>query len=337
LRPIRIKATRSPPMAALTLSANAGSDMAKAEMLYGTLVDQQIAAERSQNLAMKHRKRINCVSVFMALLVPWALFLLTYGCVSFNVHYMFPLTTTTLTTFTFVACILYTVRSWRDRSKMPEDKFFPIYMGVALTLAVYFGWIMGDLLFWGFMQPAYEADHLAKYENVNPSLERTWSGEMVPTRGRQYQDAGVIYFSHNAVVDVNKSASFRLKESYCVAPIVDPSCKENCGQDFWAVGIGCCMDGEFRCGEVGNPMAKSGVRDLPDGRRQMFRAAVLQAEGMHHLTSIHPLFFNWVQDPIKQVKSWKRSGYRRFIVAMFVSFFVSLIILLMALKAGRKL
>lgn len=334
MRPFRIEANRS-PMAAP--NAAPWSDLSKAEKLYGTILDQQIAAEREHVQALSHRRRINCVSVFMAHLVPWGLFLLTYGITSFYFHYMFPLTTTCLTTFACVASLMYAVVSWRDRTRIDKDKFFPAYMGAALTFAVYMGWIMGDLSFWGFMQPAYEAGHLAKYSNVNPSIERLWSGEMAPTRGRQYQDAGKIYFTHNTVVDVNRSASFRLKELYCVAPIVDPSCKGNCGQDFWAIGIGCCRDGEFHCGEVRNPMAKSGVRELADGRRQMFRFAVLQAEGMHQLTSTHPLFFYWVQDPIKQVNSWRRAGYRRFIVAMFVSFFVSLLVLLMALKMARKL
>lgn len=315
----------------------AWSDMAKAEQLYGTLVDQQLAYEREQKLALKHRKRINCVSMFVAHLVPWGVFLLTYGITSFYFHYMYPLTTAFLVWCSILASVAYAVGSSWDRARVREDKFLRVYMGVALSFALLFGLIMGDLSFWGFMQPAYEAEHLAKYSNINPSIERLWSGEFAPTRGRQYQDAGKIFFTHNTVVDVNKSASFRLKELYCVAPIVDPTCERNCGHDFWAVGMNCCQDGEFHCGEVGNPRAKSGVRELADGRRQMFRFAVLQAEGMHGLQSMHPLFFNWVQDPIRQVNSWSRSGYRRFIVAMFVSFFVSLFILLTALKTAKKL
>mmetsp|Transcript_8554 Transcript_8554/g.16167 ORF Transcript_8554/g.16167 Transcript_8554/m.16167 type:complete len:323 (+) Transcript_8554:76-1044(+) len=318
-------------------NAGAWSDMAKAEMLYGTLVDQQIVAERAHAQAIKHRRRINAVSAFTAHLFPWGLFLLIYGMTTSSVHYTFPLITASLAALAFVASLAYAVSSYRDRTKTPEDKFYPVYMGVALTLAVYLGWIMGDLSFWGFMQPAFEADHLAKYSNVNPSIERMWSGEMAPTRGRQFQDAGKIFFSHKTVVDVNRSASFRLKETFCVAPIIDPSCEEDCGHDFWAVGVGCCGDGEFHCGEVGNPLAKSGVRELADGRRQMFRLAVLQAEGMYRLTSTHPLFFYWVQDPIKQVNAWKMAGWRRYIIAMFISFFVSLLILLMALKTARKL
>merc|ERR1719330_921612 len=149
----------------------------------------------------------------------------------------------------------------RDKTKSPEDRFYPVYLGAALTVAAAFSWALGDLNFWSVMHPSYEAEHLATYSNVDPSSQKLWSGEASPTRGRRFQDAGKIYFRHEAVVDVNRSASFKLSDYYCVAPIVNPKCQGSCGMDFWAVGLNCCSErGGFRCGEYWNPKAKSGLR-----------------------------------------------------------------------------
>merc|ERR1719414_2271295 len=149
----------------------------------------------------------------------------------------------------------------KNRAASPDDKFYPTYMGAALTAAVVLGWLFGDLTFWSYLHPSYEAEHLATYSNVDPSSENLWSGEAVPTRGRRFQDAGKIYFRHEAVVDVNRSASFKLHDLYCVAPIVNPKCQGSCGMDFWAVGVNCCSESTgFRCGEYNNPKAKSGLR-----------------------------------------------------------------------------
>jgi len=279
------------------------------------------------------------VPVLLSFLLPWTLFLTAFSLATFAVHYDEPLTTVLSVLGAFAAGLNVFVANIRDRSKTPEQRFFPTYIGGASALAVALGWVLGDVTFWSFMHPSYEAERLAKYDNVDPSSTMSRSGQVVPTRGRRYQDAGQIYFSHEAIVDTNRSASFKMGDLYCVAPVVNPACSGKCGYDFWAVGKNCCSEGrgDFWCGAYNKPRAKSGIRMLTASTRPFYRLAVLQAEGLHGLTSVHPLFFRWVEDPVEQIAQWKRSGFRRFLVVMYGSFFIGLLSLAVVLKATRRL
>lgn len=317
------------------------SEIPGKDRVYGALMDHQLAfgAAAARDLKRKNRRRLNSAAVLQAFFIPWGAFLITFSVVSFYLHYMAPLWTSLFVVVAFGICISALVGAIRDRSKPVEDRFYPAYMAGALAAAVFFGCALGDLNFWSVMHPSYEAEHLATYSNVDPSSEKLRFGEDAPTRGRRFQDAGTIYFRSEAVVDVNRSASFKMGDLYCVAPIVNPACKGSCGVDFWAVGTNCCLErgGGFQCGASSNPHAKSGVRMLAASKRSLYRLAVLQAEGLHKLTSVHPLFFWWVQDPVAEVMAWKKSGYRRFIVAMFISFFTGALTLAAALKSASKL
>merc|ERR1719401_1707401 len=138
-------------------------------------------------------------------------------------------------------------------------------------------------------------------------------------------DAGKVYFSHEAKLDSSRSMSFKMGDTFCVAPIVDPKCERNCGYDFWAVGTNCCSEdaADFRCGDYKSEYAKSGLRMMVESRRPMYRLAVLQAEGVHQIRSMHPLFFYWLDAPVSETKRWQREGYRRFLVQMFLGFFLN--------------
>jgi len=309
------------------------------ERLYGTLTELQLKDHEKARRDLQSHRRINALVLFQALFVPWIAFLVTYAAVSFGGHYWFPLSTELFVTGAFGASIWFYIKAIRNRAQQPEDRFFSALISTGVASAVFLGWFLGDLNFWGDMQPAYQAEHMAAYSNVNPSTEKLWSGEAVPTRGRRFQDAGRIYFMNSAVIDINRSANFKMGNLYCVAPIVDPDCRDNCGFDFWAVGVNCCNEdgGNFHCGEYANPLAKAGIRLPAEGRRQSFRMAVMAAESTHSLTSTHPLFFMWVQDPVAVAESWKRKGYRRFVIIMFLSFFASVLNALLVVNNVRKL
>ena len=55
--------------------------------------------------------------------------------------------------------------------------------------------------------------------------------------------------------------SFKSRDMYCVAPIVDTNCKSFCGYDFWAVGVNCCGNDDqvdFTCDlDAKNPTKNS--------------------------------------------------------------------------------
>lgn len=292
-------------------------------MLYGTLEDSNQQDIWDQTEKLKSRSRINCVPALNALFLPWVMFLFVFSMSSFDVHYTMP-ALVFCTNGTIVLCIArYAYKSFRSAGVTPDRSVYPKYLAVMLLISVSFGWLLGDLNFWFNMQPAYNIEHLATYNNVNPSTTATQSGQQVPTGGKRYQDAGKVYFEHNAVLDLNRSMSFKMGDLYCVAPIIDPDCKKNCGFDFWAVGMNCCAEdvADFRCGEYNNPAAKAGLRLMHDEQRPNFRLAVLEAEGVHKVVSTHPVFFYWLHDPIKELSHIKRKGYREFVLLMIVSFF----------------
>jgi len=329
------------PKSLPVLSRSSGGsfgDSAGLVKLYGAIVDQQLEARSLAAQTCKHRRRLDCFTAMLALLVPWGLFVSVFAAVSFYMHYSAPLTTMLAAACVCLIGMSLAVTSLYAWTVGSDRRFYRLYMGMAVAVASSLGWILGDINFWQYMQPSYHIDHLATYSNVDPSSQHLWSGETVPARGGRYQDAGKIYFSHNAVLDRNKAASFKDGNLYCVAPIVNPNCIDDCGFDFWAVGINCCSDlaADFRCGDYNSTRAKSGLRQVVETWRPFFHLAVIQAEGFHGVTSRHPLFFHWVEDPVSELQSWKLSGYRVFVLVMISSFIVNAMVLAPSLKSARS-
>jgi len=291
--------------------------------LYGALEEISTDVMLQESLALKRRRRINCVPALNALFLPWVMFLSVFSLASFYIHYVAPACVFFINSFTVLCVFVYAYNSFTDKYSDAQTRFYPAYLSVMFLIAVSFGWLLGDLNFWFNMQPCYNIEHLASYNNVNPSTQTMPSGAVVPTRGKRYQDAGKVYFDHKAVLDVKRSMSFKMGDLYCVAPIVDPSCQKNCGYDFWAVGLNCCAEdyADFRCGEYKNPSAKNGLRLMHDQERPNFRLAVMQAEGVHKITSTHPVFFYWLHDPNKEIAHMKHKGFKGFVLLMIVSFF----------------
>mmetsp|Transcript_54195 Transcript_54195/g.117103 ORF Transcript_54195/g.117103 Transcript_54195/m.117103 type:complete len:324 (-) Transcript_54195:81-1052(-) len=308
-----------------------------AAMRYGALMDHRLLACAAEAAALKGRRRMNVAPVIMGLFLPWLLFLGMYAASNFYLHYAAPITTLLILVGATLLCVSLWSSAVKTRKEGLEDSFYRFYLAAAMTVALLAGWLIGDMCFWELMQPCYEIEHLATYTNVNPSSERQASGEIVPTRGRRYQDAGKIYFDHTAVVDVSRAMSFKMGDLYCVAPIIDPGCAKNCGMDFWAVGVNCCEEDtvDFRCGEYNSTHAKSGLRLMSESQRKYFRLAVLQAEGAHEVVSTHPLFFHFMQDPVAEVRRWERHGYGQYLVAMFASFAGSAFALGLSMKLAH--
>eukprot|EP00929_Paragymnodinium_shiwhaense_P118327 TRINITY_DN90260_c0_g1_i1.p1 TRINITY_DN90260_c0_g1~~TRINITY_DN90260_c0_g1_i1.p1 ORF type:complete len:354 (-),score=84.51 TRINITY_DN90260_c0_g1_i1:66-1127(-) len=297
------------------------SDSRGKKALYGAIVDWRIEEEHRQALALAGHRRLNCVPVLLSLLLPWCAFLAAFGAVSFYPHYAFPLTTWFCLILALAGCMRL-VQQGRMNYLRRTEWFYWVYLGFAMALGIVFGTYYGDNNFWTWMQPVFDLKHMASYNNVNPSSLTLWNGQILPTSGRRFQDAGTIYFDGKAELDVSKAMAFKMGGLYCVAPIVDPKCERNCGYDFWAVGMNCCAEDatDFRCGDYNKPSAKSGLRLMDEAQRPYYRLAVLEAEGSHKIVSKHPVFYHWVQDPLKELAGWSREGYKRFIVAQFAGF-----------------
>jgi len=306
-------------------------------MLYGALEEESSREMQDQVDKLKRRQRVNIVPLLNAMFLPWVLLLVIFSVNSFALHYRFPFTVFMFNVGVLISCLLFAYSSFTaDRPE--REAFYPTYLGVAFVFAVVVGWLLGDLNFWFHMQPCYNIEHLATYTNVDPSTTTMKSGNVVPTRGKRYQDAGKVYFNHDSFIDVSRSMSFKMGELYCVAPIVNKNCKKNCGYDFWAVGINCCAEDytDFRCGEYNNPSAKNGLRLMHDELRPNFRLAVLEAEGVHKIISTHPIFFYWLQDPVKEMAHMKHQGYKGFVLLMIVTFFGSMLSAFCAFNWARN-
>eukprot|EP00927_Polykrikos_kofoidii_P009461 TRINITY_DN13946_c0_g1_i1.p1 TRINITY_DN13946_c0_g1~~TRINITY_DN13946_c0_g1_i1.p1 ORF type:complete len:357 (+),score=52.34 TRINITY_DN13946_c0_g1_i1:117-1073(+) len=280
-------------------------------------------------------RRINCFPVMCALFVPWVTLQACFGFFASYWHYAAPVS---LHGCAFVLFLigLVILQKARKAKQHGADNFFQYYIGYSLLITLFLGCCFGDLTFYSKLRPVYELSYSATYTNVDPSSHTLYTGEVLPTRGRQFQDAGAIYFDSKAVLDMNRSTSFKMGTLYCVAPIVNPSCEKNCGHDFWAIGKNCCSEdaSNFQCGQWNNVRAKSGLRSMDEESRPFYRLAVLEAEGRFGLRSSHPIFLNWVQDPLVEVKQMRRLGYRSFIIFMFVSFFGNVVVLAFTVRTA---
>lgn len=276
-------------------------------------------AKLHKRMTMINGTRVNIVAVLLAVFVPWLAIIGMFATVSFGLHYKAPMQM--LLICLLAVWVVYQIAhsAWTAR-KTGQDYFFKAYIAIVLIIVVPMTWLAADYNFWTYLQPAYEVEHLARYEKINPSqtqrLGRTW-----PTNGKRYQDAGAVTFADNVVLDQRRSVGFKMGALYCVAPIIDKTCKKNCGQDFWAVGIDCCSEdaSNFRCGDFNNTRARGGLRMMRDHQRHFFRLAVLQAEGVFGFVSTHPLFFYWDENPEEEIVTMKRTGMKLFFMLMLVS------------------
>jgi hypothetical protein len=300
------------------------SDSAGKEVIYGAIQDWKQNYRQEQARALASHKRMNCVPVLISLMLPWFAFLGAFALASLYIHYAAPFSTLCIYVLALFACLQLGFAAKAERRR-GGDWFYLAYLWVACSIGVVVGGCLGDFNFWAFMRPTYALHHMASYTNVDPSSQTLWTGQVVPTTGRRFQDAGAVYFNSKAILDKKRAYSFKMGTLYCVAPIINPSCERNCGYDFWAIGTDCCSEdsSDFQCGEYNNTHAKTGLRLMDDGLRQYYRLAVLEAEGAHNIASKHPIFLYWMQDPLSQVHTMIHQGYRRLIVAQFVSFFAN--------------
>lgn len=302
---------------------------------YGSLGDA-VDAEAAKLVTSKRRRRVNCVPLLLAWLLPWFVFVFCFATAAFFVHYAAPLSSTLCELLVVAVClgrVPWAYKSWKRGGA--KEGFYPVYITAGVILAAVVGWAMGDFTFWAHMEPSYMAVSMASYTEVDPSSTRLANGQVVPTDGGRFQDAGQVYFNHDTVLDVNRSFSFKLADLYCVAPIRNKQCSEPCGSDFWAIGKNCCSEdgSNFKCGDAGSKRAKSGLRLVEAAELPFYRLAVIQATGKYKMVSPHPIFFKWLEDPVAELHAWQRQGFRLFVIAMSGAFVFSGAALALAVHA----
>lgn len=166
------------------------------------------------------------------------------------------------------------------------------------------------------MTAYYDITTLNRYDNVNPAR----------TQGKELIDAGRVIFAQGSRLNLHRSMSTKRDGViYCVVPIVASASEPLPATfDFWAVGQDCCSDAgkDFVCGAAKDHTARGGIRLVDEEKIEIYKKAVEEAEVVHHMQSVHPLFFEWVADPIGELVSLKDrvfQSYRTYCLAFAAS------------------
>lgn len=161
--------------------------------------------------------------------------------------------------------------------------------------------------------------------------------------GQLLQDAGRILFEPGARVDLSRAVGFKNTRLYCVAPVTMTNSTGAQAHDFWVVGVDCCSGGSgpstnFRCGEIWNPRASSALRVLEEGdTRGYWRLAVQEAEAAFKIRAEHPLFLDWMQDPVHEVNSsWQNAKHALLVQCMTVATVQFLLVLAAVVALGKR-
>lgn len=171
--------------------------------------------------------------------------------------------------------------------KRPSWQWFPVG---SLIFASTMGYIFGGTNYHIFMLPYLHYTYNREYTNVNPGED-----------ANGFQDAGALYFSKAARVNLAQSVGFKDWNRFCVAPVVsdDPSDTVS----FFAAGLDCCNSrNDFKCWGATDPTAHAGVRisendPLGNHLPQFKKAAEMAASVYGFKTSENPVLVLWVKDP----------------------------------------
>lgn len=279
------------------------------------------------------RRRLNVVAICISLFVPWLLFCFTCWIVSFSVHYSAPGLSYTLVALSLLFVLflgMFAWNAWRARKHDPShtEPTWYIFLFLTSLLAWILAMYVGVNNFYYHMEPFFGITNMRAYKGVNPAM----------SHGQRLMDAGMIEFTEGAHIDFDRAMSFRNKETYCVAPIVQKNSSDHgppASYDFWAVGLNCCCGdtvraSNFQCGEYDNLKANGVVRLMHDEHRAFYRLAVQQAVGAFSIKAEHPLFFHWVQDPVAVTESYRWEGHRQFLLWMYLHFMLQIILVVLA-------
>jgi len=280
------------------------------------LQDTYGSSQGQQRPPLKRRKRTNVVALVVSLFVPWALFTVIFGVMSFSVHYQHAnlcAFVAVLGAAIVVACGYMAFQALRRRWAGDAQREPTWYVFVALTLFV--GWvlalILGSANYRSNMQPYYDMSSLNTYPGVDPSM----------SHGQQLLDAGRVTFTRESRLDISRSFGFKDETTYCVAPIVS-SRDRLASYDFWAVGAGCCSGNhpDFHCRDYNNPRAHAGLRLMDSGQAKYYRLAIEQAEAAYGIRAETPLLFNWMEDPIGEANGYQDAGFKYYLFGVFMFF-----------------
>mmetsp|Transcript_27252 Transcript_27252/g.65647 ORF Transcript_27252/g.65647 Transcript_27252/m.65647 type:complete len:316 (-) Transcript_27252:39-986(-) len=265
---------------------------------------QEVQTTNSPLLPFK-RRTLNIQGLLLAWLSPWVVFTVVLALDVSPVRYHMPEVISRVVLVVMLFCALPLLVAWRD-NQLSAHPSWAWYVAIAIAAAAAAAYLTGGYVFGTFMQPYYTLSSLNQYPK--PPYNAI-SGESATQAGQLFTDAGVILFEPGSYVDRKRMMRFENIENYCVAPIV--SANQTQDIDFWAVGKECCEDAAlgFACGDVRDPVARSGLRQMNQVDIRFYQMAVQQAEAEYNITSQRPLFFTWHFDAGETLSDSKTNGW----------------------------
>jgi len=278
----------------------------------------QLSAERVhllQKVAKKERDPLEILActVWSALLFLWV-FLFVQSKQRHDDEHQAPVALFLGVGVGFAICAGISIKAYVTLKNSLPRRNLCINLAVCSWGVLIAGFYLGDRNFWLYTTNIYSYRDLVSYVDIDPAGDR----------GQAFMDTGHVYFKEHSYVLRQKYNKFKNADTYCVAPIIRGNFNAAPGStvmnvngnvipdsgtyDWWAVGTNCCGEdgassgnstGNFTCGEVGNPLARSGMRILSDTKRPFYLLAVQEWSATYGLPVKHPLFFTWVKDPLE--------------------------------------
>lgn len=276
------------------------------------------------------QQAIEPTEVFFEALVSALVFGIIFYSVCFELRYQNASVSLLIALILILACSAVTVAAVvMFRMQRSSRNFF--VSAVLMWAALVAGYFIGDRFWYQNTVKYFTYGEMASYINIDPDMDK----------GQTYMDAGTVYFKEGSRVDASHAIAFHNGLTYCVAPILRNSTRQNALQlvngytpptsgtvDFWAVGTDCCGEkgDTFMCGDIISGLARSGVRLLDDTARSMYLLAVQEWSATTGLPVRHPLFFHWVADPITHADSLRSGAWAALVANAAICFGIALVV-----------
>jgi len=307
-------------------------------MQYGSahgVAKDAIVPNATKAFGLRRYKRMNSPAVVMSMILPWIVFLSVTAMVAFRMHYNIPSILTVILVIIALALGIPCLREVRlryvefGREDLTGKHELTWGSFVLWTSFLYFivAVILGNKIYTEASQPYFDLANLNTYADVNPAT----------VMGAEIMDAGLASFAKGAPPDFKYAMNFKNADTYCVAPITMGDTPLS-SYDFWAVGKNCCEESSeggkrhtaWSCPFANSTRARAGLRAMRDDDRAFFRLAAEQAQKAFNIKATHPLFFYWVEDPTLEAYQYLLRGFRLYMIGMFATFLLQLILVCLA-------
>jgi len=206
------------------------------------------------------------------------------------------------------------------------------WMGPLCSQGSLAGTVLGFFIYFQHLAYYFAYQDLRVYSNVAGSQ-----------RNGAYRDASMLLFTEDTRVDPLRTVGFSSRwtgETYCVAPIVDPSMGSDATIQYYAVGMNCCQPrSEYECDGAQDPTVRSGlvILEPEDVARPWMQWAVkssiltryeraikLQAATYYTPSAQKPKLMRWTRDPEALKDAYYSDGLKLAYSIGSVYFFVCL-------------